>query len=935
MRAVLVVGVGAIVAAGAWQPPTAAASSPPSVAVTTTLVSPPPLPPAADVRLALAADGHVGAWLLSPTRATFGDASWKLAASDDAVDVAATLEASSASSGAARERARGTVAKNRAAWAAGVLHIENAGRHYVLVGADDGVKLEVDGREVYARDEARPRHEDDDRVAIDLAAGDHVVALQLRDHGGGEWKLRARILDGELQPPRGAWWWLPGTTAGDARAIATTMAAVSLDRGVRADGYELALKVSFPSGAPRGIRLAVHARLANGFDVDAGEVTLDDRGAVRDATFTLPRIAPGAVEDGDSSVHVDVAGRAFDFAFHPRRAVREAIARADRALSAAPEESIERLRDRLAAFVGKGDADVDAQLADARDLDDLSAALERKQDPYAARTGAMRRAYRSPADGKLSEFALWVPPDFDRAKRYPLIVALHGMNGHPMQMLMWLFGRDDPNHDGAWEDRHPRDDLPPLQAIVVAPDGHFNAMYREQGEDDVMRVLDWAIANYPVDEARVTITGPSMGGIGAAACALRHPDRFAAAEPLCGYHSYFVRGDIGGRPMRSWERRVAEERSNSYWAENGQLIPLYIVHGTRDLPEDNSGVLIDRYEDLRYSVRHEHPDLGHNVWQKTYEDLKGAKWLMGHRRPIHPRSVRFKTTSTRWSDDAWAHVRELVSSGAWGEVSARIDRGNVVKANTRGVADLALDRDAQRMDDGAPVRVEIDGTRLVFQAGEPIEAHREAGAWRAGAAHHEGPFKHGRVTGPIRDAFHEPLLFVWGASDPAQSRANEETARAWARVRPGVRVEYPVTSDADFFARGESIANDRALFLVGNARSNRVVREIEPSLPIRVEGDDVVVGDRRFASKGGLPGASQLGVAFVRPNPRRADRYVVVVEGVGPLGTWRSTSLPDMLPDWIVFDEEVAPARGQLLLGDARVRGGGLFDADWKLALDR
>ena len=69
-------------------------------------------------------------------------------------------------------------------------------------------------------------------------------------------------------------------------------------------------------------------------------------------------------------------------------------------------------------------------------------------------------------------------------------------------------------------------------------------------------------ARCPIDRDRVTITGPSMGGIGAASVPLRHPDRFAAAAPLCGYHSYFVRRDVSGRPIRPWEHVVAEERSN-------------------------------------------------------------------------------------------------------------------------------------------------------------------------------------------------------------------------------------------------------------------------------------------------------------------------------------------------------------------------------------
>jgi hypothetical protein len=137
-------------------------------------------------------------------------------------------------------------------------------------------------------------------------------------------------------------------------------------------------------------------------------------------------------------------------------------------------------------------------------------------------------------------------------------------------------------------------------------------------------------------------------------------------------------------------------------------------------------------------------------------------------------------------------------------------------------------------------------------------------------------------------------------------------------------VKYPVISDAEFFARGELLANDRALFLVGNAKSNRVVRALEPELPITIDGDAVVVGAKRIAG-------SQVGAAFIRPNPKRTDRYVVVVEGADALGTWRSLSLPDLLPDFAVWDEQLGPSRGQVLLGAGMLRAGGFFQNDWSL----
>ena len=940
-----------------------------------------------DARIALSTDGRVGAWLVTgPYRsATFAEkkkpsAPEALQRAPEGVDEARIVvregslidgsppSASTTATTDAHSKPRPlplwTLASSNegaidlqsllhatdpdvVAYVAGTLHVARAGRIYLLIGADDGLRVSIDGRPVFTRDEARPERDDDDMIPLDLAAGDHALLFKLHQRDGG-WRFSARVVDETLRAPTNAWLALPGADANDARALAARASWVSLDRGIEADGYHPKLTVKFLEGAPRDVPLRVHVSLARAgrdmprvIDVDAGEVPLDANG-VGELVVALPPLVlddAAKLEDGDYVYAIDVAGRSLQQPFFARRATRDAIAHADRALNAiAPHsptfhegslDSVRYLRERLAHLVDHGDADADAQKAEAHELDDAATALDHAIDPYDRRTGPIRRAYLSPADGELHEFGLYVPAGYTPGtkRRWPLVVALHGMNGRPMAMLRWFFGGDAKGKEQDWEDRRwstDDEDLPALDAFVVTPGGHGNAMYRDLGEDDVMRVLDWATRTYPIDLDRVTITGPSMGGIGTAAIAFRHPDRFAAAAPLCGYHSYFVRRDVQGRSMRPWERVLAEERSNVEWAANGENLPLWIVHGTKDLPEANSGVLIDRYEQLGYSVKHDHPDLGHNVWQTTYEGLKGAKWLVGHKRVAHPRHLRFRTVRLRDGDDAWAHVMELATSDAWGELEGEVTSRNSVTLKTTGIAALRLDRDASLVDPTARTTVTIDGARLAFEATEAIDLHRDGSTWQKGPARHDGAYKHGDITGPIRDAFHAPLLFVYGADDPAQTRANEEVARAWAQIRYGTTVMYPVISDAEFFARGEPLANDHALFLVGNARSNRVVRALEPELPIAIDGDAVTIGGKRITG-------NQLGAAFVRPNPKRADRYVVVVEGVDALGTWRALSLPDLIPDFVVWDEQVAPSHGQVLLGAGMLRAAGFFTNAWGL----
>lgn len=790
------------------------------------------------------------------------------------------------------------------AYAAGRLHLESAARVALLLGVDDGVRVLVDGAPVFTRDIPRGQRDDDDVIPLDLAAGDHELVLKLHQRAGA-WSFRAKVVDRTLAPPAGSFLTLAGPV--DATALAPRLAAVTLDRAFApARGrYEPTLAVRFPDGTVLGEPLPVSVT-APGFSakVGAGELVV-----------ALPPVtSAGAVE-------TTVAGRAVaKTTITPRPRLEQAVVHLARALEKPPAaapgslDSARFLARRALRLLSRGDADLEAQAEEAAELDGLAERLEQGRDPYEGRTGMMRRAIVTQLDEGFSELGLYVPPSYKpgSSRRYPLVVGLHGLNSFPLSMMRALFGLDDDKKEPAWKDRH-GPQPPAFEAFVITPYAHGNTMYREIGEDDVLLALDWARHVFPIDDARITVTGPSMGGIGAASLPLHFPHLFAAAEPLCGYHSYLIRPELVGRPLRPWERFLLEERSNVSWAENGEHLPLYIVHGTRDLPEANSGVLIERYEKLKYAVKHEHPDVGHNVWGPTYAELKGLNWLLGHRLDPKPAHVRFRTPGTRWGTSAWVAVNELAGEATWADVDARRSAKGIT-ATTSGASELAFGRDPM-----TATKVTLDGVTLSFEENEPIVVHRQDGTWAKGPLAHERPVKRGHVTGPIRDVFHEPVTFVW-ASDPSEARATERVAKSFAD-RPGIPTSYPMMSDVEFLARGEPLANDRALFLVG--RTNRVLAALG-DFPIRVDADGVLVGTERIEGK-------DLGAAFVHPNPQRPDRYVVVVAGTDAVATIRALALPDLLPDFVVWDEGLMPARGQTTLAGARLRAGGLFRSDWSL----
>jgi hypothetical protein len=829
----------------------------------------------------------------------------------------------------------------------GVLRATAPFKGYLLLGVDDGVQVELDGKRLFARDERRAFGEDDCVIPVELAAGDHPLLLKLHQRGGG-WTLKARLVAADLSAARGVSLVLPGAI--DAGKLAGELAELSLDRGLTATGLSAKLRVSFAGGLPRaagqaerGVKASARVKAGGGaalFEVSAGQVPLEDGGPVSDLVVSLPPLGAeqlAAAEAGGELVfEASVGGVSRSFEGYPRKALREALARGARAREVALKRpgflkepdaaaaTIDHLSERLTTYAGKGDHDVEAQLDEAAGLDAFAEAIEKQTDPFEAIRGPRRVAYRSPLDGRPSPFGLYLPPDvvLDGTKRYPLVVALHGLNGKPLNMMRWVFGRDDGGHDGEWEDRHVGR-LPVAQAIVVTPMAHFNGGYRYASEEDVVAVMEWARKMFPVDNDRVSITGPSMGGTGTAWVAFRYADRFSAAAPLCGYHSYSLRHDMAGRPIRPWERALAEERSTVSWAPNGLHLPLWIVHGTRDLPEENSGVLIDRYKSLGYSLLEEHPDEGHNVWQPTYEGLKGISWLTARKRPAHPSRVVLKTDNLRYDRSAWVKIDRLERSMAWGEVRATAKKNNKIELKTSGVLAISLDRDEKLVDAARPLQLTVDGAAIEIGVDEPVAIERRNGQWQKGHTPAGALAKRPRLAGPLRDVHHEPMVVVYGTADPLLARANEELARWFAAIKGGFDIGYPVMADADF---DPALAKTHAVVLVGSASSNTVTRALDERLPIHVSSSppEVRAGGKAFKGE-------ELGAAFIYPNPDSPSRYVVVLAGADVAGTLRLMSLPDLLPDFVITDAAVARSRWQMVLGAGSLLAGGMFDEAWQL----
>lgn len=786
---------------------------------------------------------------------------------------------------------------------------------WLMVAVDGGLEAFVDGASVFVRDKPGPRAETWDFVPLRLAAGTHAALLRLRSTGG-KWPIAIRLLDQRtLSPPLGCRMRLTLDPAG-AALVEQTLIDVRLHGGLTANGYAPTVTLPYSSGVPLGTAAKWRLRARIGTHVVADRDVPPSTAATRielgRLDFALPDLGKLSVDltSGALRAHADLAISARAPGLLERASKLNAHVPGTHPSWSAPDlvaAALDRARERLER------ADETTQLADlsnrVREFATLLDEIDNNPEPV-TRPGIHRLAIYSPADGRPDPFLLHVPANFAASGRYPLVVVLHGYDGTPEGVLSAFLGKSS-------GPPHPR-----VDGFVVAPDAHSNSFYRGAGELDVMGLVQRLVALYPIDPDRISITGVSMGGTGASRIGLRYAGSFAAAAPLCGYHSFFIRKDTRDRPKLPWEILAMENWSPVSWAERGRNLPMYVAQGTRDLPLENGRVLIDRYRALGYHVEEEWPDIGHHVWDVTYLDARLWPWLSTKRHDPHAPHVTLQTDSLRFGTQDWVTVTSLGDPGAMGRLDARVTSPTELTVTATQVRSFRVARAQAKLSETSPVTVAIGGQRLRFDAGVAVElSHPTNGAWQKGQPRTKGRHKIAGIEGPVADVFMHPLIAVYGTGEPALERASREVALALTRFQSAADVRYPILRDTDVDPK---LVQDYSMILVGSPRSNRWIEKYERRLPIRVQGDAVVAGKWRTSDP-------EAGALFVFPNPDFPNQYLLIVEAPTAPGLWRALSLPRLLADYAVYDSRIAPAGAGLLTDPGTLVAAGYFRDDWTL----
>jgi poly(3-hydroxybutyrate) depolymerase len=800
------------------------------------------------------------------------------------------------------------------------LYFESPFQGWLLVSADGRLRVAVDGRWVHQREKPRQRGRAFVPIPLSLGAGFHALWLGL-ERQGNRANVSALLRDCRTnEAPDDVLIYLPSGPS--ERRLIEQQLALSLQIPLQQTPLELELELSFPSGVPpRGLPIEVELRQSGKSAPHAWRAgTFAPDQARRDKFKLYLGPLDGLTSPDASTLVVRVADASVQRRLWLTPTVVTTLERAARAQSLAiVQESATSPHDALGATLQAHRSEVverifqptqDTLNAAVTRLDALVSQLEQGKNPFVT-PGTVDAYIRSPFDGRPTSVLVQVPADYqpNDTRARPLVVALHGYNGNPRRIL-----------DAFLDIRSDRT-KPNVAGFVLAPAAHGNSFYRGPGEHAVLDALDWATATYPIDQRRISITGVSMGGTGAAEIAFHHSDLFAAAAPLCGYHSYFVRRDTANKPLRSWERRLMHRFSPSSWAESGNDIPLFVAQGTKDRPLENSKSLTERYRALGYNLSEDWPALGHDVWKKTYRDAAMYQWLTRWEKDQDPTHVVLASSSLAHGRKFWLELTELAATEEPSVIDGRIASPTEVAIKSRGVVAFRIGK-STHLESDSELHVDIDGTRLSVAHGADRHFTLTDGHWQLSMERAPLGTATRRVEGPWSELFSWPLAVVWGSGNPKTSALNREIATRLVEPRPGVDLHVLLTSDRDFSPETSALTR---LIYVGRPDDHRHLAKIHEALPIHITPSAIELGALRFQ-------APDVGVAFVYPDPDRRDRLLGVVSGNGPEGLWRVLALPGLLPDFVVFDHGVDAAAGEPVLGpDAFLRAAGFFRSDWSL----
>jgi len=515
----------------------------------------------------------------------------------------------------------------------------------------------------------------------------------------------------------------------------------------------------------------------------------------------------------------------------------------------------------------------------------------------AASTGGdnfQERAYFAADDGSPQPYWIEVPPNYDPKLKWPLVVMLHGYSPYISEINLPIPSEETVELASK------------LGFLLVVPYGRRNSDFVQFGEDDMFAVRNEVCRNFNVDPTRIFLTGSSMGGYGAWAAGLHTASQWDGLAPICGRTDFYLWFKLIRDDVAPWKRVLYDDDDPRTLLENASHLPMYVQHGAQDLtvPVEHSRRIVKDARRLKLPLFYREDEMGghDSVFQQAA--INSTLYWLTSLKPIPtPNQFTIIAGDLREAKNYWGEIEAFKTYGQMARLDVYLDPSGTIDVKTQNVARFVLNPPPGLYTAGQQLTLRVDGAALPapFDPTQPI-------AWQASDAL---VTKTPAVCGPVKSAFRDPFLLVYGNAD--DKLAADKFRVEWYLFVDGWPPEKSVAdvTDADK-------ANYNLIFF-GTRASNPLLASISDQLPMELTPTGYRFGAKYFT-------APNVGLRMVWKSPWSPNRLIVVQSG-----TWWGEELPvnhklDLLPDYIIYSD-------QTIASDSTNRPfeAGWFDGDWKL----
>jgi pimeloyl-ACP methyl ester carboxylesterase len=411
--------------------------------------------------------------------------------------------------------------------------------------------------------------------------------------------------------------------------------------------------------------------------------------------------------------------------------------------------------------------------------------------------------------------------------------------------------------------------------------------YRWAGETDVFDAIEDVCRRYAIDRDRIVLRGMSMGASGTWHLGLKHPDRFVALGPYCGYvdtHHFsetplanFVK--VG--PLPEHQELSLHMLDSMDYAANAGVVPAIACMGEKDVffqAHVLMGQAMER-EGLKM-VNLISPGTGHVIDPVTHaEQMRQIGELAARGMDRQPRELNFVTWTLKYGRCHWLEVLGMERHYARAELSAQRSGDLIEIDEPQNVTRFAI-RTASLP--GVPKILRVGGTELsipesITPKSPGVVITRDGGRWQIAGQLGDVALtgKRPGLQGPIDDALAAPFLCVRGTGRPWNPDVGAYADAALARFAKEwhhyFRGELPLKDDT---AVTDEDVRTKNLILFGDGGSNAWIAKVLPQLPIAWSQESLRVGDQEYQADRHLP-------ALIAPNrlPGGEAHYVVLNSG--------------------------------------------------------